>query len=292
MDRSNALAPPGSTQQRWALIVCASFVQIVSGAVYAMGAWQSALRDALGLDTAATTTIGACTFLGALFAMLGGKAFDALGPRKSCLLGVTLFTTGYVLIGTTVLLSSHLPAAAKVAMPAIGSSFAGYSSVSLLDNVVCMACSLSFPKDRAAIVGYLKAVLASAAGLWALLWVHVFRDGPGLVMYLGFTACYALGSTLLCLIGIRVLDPGPDRRAFDPADFKRLGLAIAFTVRASARAIARRPGLPRALAGRFPGPVPLLAAACRCSPLLATACRCSPLLATACHRTACRCPRR
>lgn len=195
-----------------------------------MGAWQAALRDALGLDTAATTTIGACTFLGALFAMLGGKAFDALGPRISCALGGCLFTTGYVLIGTTVVFAAYLPTAAKVAMPALGSSFAGYSSVSLLDNVVCMACSLSFPEDRAAIVGYLKAVLASAAGLWALLWVHVFRDNFGLVPFIGFTACYALGSTLLCLLGIKVLDPGPDRRAFDSSDFRRLALAIIYTV--------------------------------------------------------------
>jgi hypothetical protein len=36
-----------------------------------------------------------------------------------------------------------------------------------------MACSISFPQNRAAAVGYLKAVLATAGGLWALLWVQV-----------------------------------------------------------------------------------------------------------------------
>ena len=80
-----------------------------------------------------------------------------------------------------------------MALPAVGSALAGYSSVSLLDNVVCMACSLSFPKDRASLVGYLKAVLASAAGLWALLWVHVFKSGPGLLAYIAFTACVSGG---------------------------------------------------------------------------------------------------
>ena len=228
---ANIVAPAGSTAERWTLIVAAAFVQTVSGAVYAMGAWQSALRDALGLETAAVTTIGAATFCGALLAMFGGRAFDALGPRIACALGVTMFTLGYLLIGTTVFMAAHLPMAMKVAVPAVGSAFAGYSSVSLLDNVVCMACSLSFPKDRAAIVGYLKAVLASAAGLWALLWVHVFRDNFGLVAYIAFTASYALCSTLVCLLGIKVLDPGPDRRAFDIDDFKRLGLAISYTVR-------------------------------------------------------------
>ena len=257
MDTSNQLAPPGSTAARWALIVCAAFVQIVSGAVYAMGAWQSALRDALGLDTAAISSIGAATFCGALFAMLGGRAFDALGPRTACALGAGMFVTGYTLIGMSVVLSAHLPAALRVGMPALGSAFAGYSSVSLLDNVVCMACSISFPKDRAAIVGYLKAVLASAAGLWALLWVHVFRDGPGLVAYIGFTAAYALGSTLLCLLGLQVLPSGPDRRAFDHTDFRRLALAITFTVPRDERSTYRthvRPWRPSAL--RLPLPVP------------------------------------
>lgn len=162
--------------------------------------------------------------------MLGGRAFDALGPRVACGVGALMFTSGYVLIGATVLLVERLPGPARIAMPAVGCALAGYSSVSLLDNVVCMACSLSFPKDRAAIVGYLKAVLAAAAGLWALLWVHVFRDGLGLKWYIGTTACAALAATSFALVGLRVLPAGPDRRAFDPTDFVRLSLAITYTV--------------------------------------------------------------
>ena len=218
------------TGERWKLIVAASFVQLISGAVYAMGAWQSAARDALGLDTSSISAIGAATFIGSVIAMLGGRAFDALGPRTACALGGTLFATGYALIAGAVALTHVLPPMARVAMPAVGCALAGYSSVSLLDNVVCMTCSLSFPKDRAAIVGYLKAVLASAAGLWALLYVHVFKDGPGLLAYLIFTACAAAAAVFTSLLGLRLLPPGPHRREFDAADARRLGLAIGYTV--------------------------------------------------------------
>ena len=105
-----------------------------------MGAWQSALRDALGLDTSAISSIGAATFGGSVVAMLGGRAFDAFGPRVACALGGTMFTCGYIIIGCSVLFSSHLPSFATSALPALGCAMTGYSSVSLLDNVVCMAC--------------------------------------------------------------------------------------------------------------------------------------------------------
>lgn len=78
---------------------------------------------------------------------------------------------GYCLIG--VALVSGLGKELKVLLASLGSLLAGYSSVSLLDNITCMACSISFPQNRAAAVGYLKAVLATAGGLWALLWVQV-----------------------------------------------------------------------------------------------------------------------
>ena len=177
-----------------------------------MGAWQSALRDGLGLPTEAVTGIGAATFIGSVLAMLGGRAFDALGPRAACALGGLMNTAGYGLIATALVCSESLPYVVKIALPTIGSAMAGYSSVSLLDNVVCMACSLSFPKDRAAVVGYLKAVLAAAAGLWALLWVHVFKDGPGLVAYVGTVAAVAFCGTMAALVGLRVLPEGVDRR--------------------------------------------------------------------------------
>lgn len=194
-----------SDARRWGLIVAASFVQIISGSVYAMGAYQSALRDGIGVSTEAISAIGAATFCGSVVAMLGGRAFDTLGPRAACALGGVINTLGYSLIGFTLYFAASLPMGARVVMPAIGSALAGYSSVSLLDNVVCMACSLSFPNDRAAIVGYLKAVLAAAAGLWALLWVHVFAPSLGLVAYLSFVASFAFCGTMLALVGLCVL---------------------------------------------------------------------------------------
>ena len=80
-------------------------------------------------------------------------------------------TVGYCLIG--IALVSGLGKELKVLLASLGSLLAGYASVSLLDNITCMACSISFPHNRAAVVGYLKAVLATAGGLWALLWVQV-----------------------------------------------------------------------------------------------------------------------
>ena len=219
-----------SDARRWVLVVSAAFVQIISGSVYAMGAWQSALRDGLDLPTEAVTSIGASTFMGSVVAMFGGKAFDALGPRVACALGGVMNTVGYCLIGLTLVLADSLPPFLKLFLPMVGSAFAGYSSVSLLDNVVCMACSLSFPQDRAAIVGYLKAVLAAAAGLWALLWVHVFKDGPGLIAYIGFVASVAFVGTACSLFGLRVLLEGDDRRKFSGQDSVRLAAAIGFVI--------------------------------------------------------------
>jgi hypothetical protein len=219
-----------STFRRWALVVSAAFVMVISGSVYSMGAWQSRLRDDLGLSTAQVSSIGAATFGGSVVAVLGGRAFDILGPRTACLLGGVMHTAGYLLIATALAFADVLPEAARIGLPAIGCALAGYSSVSLLDNVVCMSCSLSFPNDRAAIVGYLKAVLAAGAGLWALLWVHVFAPNFGLISYVLFVAAVAFCGTALALLGVRVLPEGPDRRKFDSADGRRLGLAIGFIV--------------------------------------------------------------
>eukprot|EP00971_Amphidinium_carterae_P058136 1149938-Amphidinium_carterae.1 len=43
-----------------------------------------------------------------------------------------------------------------MALACVGSLLVGYSSVSLMDNIVCMACTLSFPTESAAVVGLLK----------------------------------------------------------------------------------------------------------------------------------------
>ena len=43
---------------RWWLIVMSGLVQVVSGSIYAMGAWQDELRDLLGISATGTTIIG------------------------------------------------------------------------------------------------------------------------------------------------------------------------------------------------------------------------------------------
>lgn len=213
---------------RWGLVIASALVQIVAGSVYAMGAWQDELRNVLGVPMDTISEIGSVTFGGSLCAMLGGYAFDKLGPRASCILGGTMATLGYLLIGLSIVSVGLLPSGATLAITALGSLLAGFASVSLLDNVVCMACSLSFPGDRAAVVGYLKAVLATAAGLWALLWVHVFKppNGPGLTSFLGFTAAMSLGVTIASLSGLQVLPEGPNRAKFVGADQKNLVIVV------------------------------------------------------------------
>ena len=98
-----------------------------------------------------------------------------------------------------------------------------------------MACSLSFPRDRAAIVGYLKAVLATAAGMWATLWTHVFaplaaRGGPGLLSFLGLMAASTLLASVVASRHVGVLPVGPSRRELGRADKRRLGGAISLAV--------------------------------------------------------------
>eukprot|EP00440_Ansanella_granifera_P035785 gb/GFBE01038818.1/.p1 GENE.gb/GFBE01038818.1/~~gb/GFBE01038818.1/.p1 ORF type:complete len:621 (+),score=167.14 gb/GFBE01038818.1/:1-1863(+) len=222
--KASAAAADDVTAERWWLIVMSCMVQMVAGSVYAMGAWQDELRDSLQITMDGVAAIGAATFAGSVAAMAGGLAFDKLGPRAAVTLGATAVTIGYLLIGTAVVAGTAVSPSVKLLLAALGSMMAGYSSVSLLDNVVCMACSLSFPSNRAAVVGYLKAVLATAAGLWALLWVHVFKPphGPGLPAYIAFTAAVSLGISILSLSGLKVLPEGPSRDAFSKSDNSRL----------------------------------------------------------------------
>ena len=93
----------------------------------------------------------------------------------------------------------------KLILACLGSLLAGYASVSLLDNIVCMACSVSFPRNRAAVVGYLKAVLATAGGLWALLWVQVFKDRYGLLAFMAISAIASFAVGVLSLSSMKVL---------------------------------------------------------------------------------------
>ena len=68
-----------------------------------------------------------------------------------------------------------------------------------------MACSVSFPRNRAAVVGYLKAVLATAGGLWALLWVQVFKDRYGLLPFMAISAIASFTVGVLSLSSMKVL---------------------------------------------------------------------------------------
>lgn len=223
--KSNVTDPHSS----WRLIIMSAFVQIIASSVYSMGAWQDELRDALGLSVDGIALIGAATFSGSIAAMLGGLVFDRLGPRASVILGGTMCTIGYLLIGLALIAGEAFSVALKLTVASLGSLMAGYSSVSLLDNVVCMACSVSFPHDRAAVVGYLKAVLATSAGLWALLWVHMFKPphGLGLPCYIAFTAALSFVGSIVAQTGIRTLDNNPP---FSRSDFFNFGILISTTV--------------------------------------------------------------
>ena len=54
-------------------------------------------------------------------------------------------------------------------------------------------------------VGYLKAVLATAGGLWALLWVQVFKDRYGLLAFMAFSAIASFTVGVLSLSSMKVL---------------------------------------------------------------------------------------
>lgn len=218
--------------RRWPLILAASAVQMVSGSVYAMGAWQDELRDVLGASMSQVSTISAMTFTGSVVAFMGGQIFDHLGPRTAVLVGALAIGVGYLLIALAIAVGNSAPMDVRLALAAVGSMLAGYSSVSLLDNIVCMACSLSFPAERAAVVGCLKAVLATSAGLWAIVWVHVFRapGGLGLVPFLVLLAVVSVGICLLAAIPMEVLPQGPARNPFNRSDFMKLGIVISCIV--------------------------------------------------------------
>lgn len=194
---------PGNLGDRWWLIIMSAMIEVVSGSVYGMGAWQDDLRDSLNISMTGATVIGAMTFIGNLAGFLGGMIFDKYGPKAAVCLGSCGLCIGYCLIGFA--LASQVSTSWKLILACLGSLLAGYASVSLLDNIVCMACSVSFPRNRAAVVGYLKAVLATAGGLWALLWVQVFKDRYGLLAFMAISAIASFAVGVLSLSSMKVL---------------------------------------------------------------------------------------
>ena len=222
-----------SSAKRWALLVAAALVQTISGAIYAAGAWQTALRDGLGTDSGGVQVVGACAFAGSLLATLGGRAFDAFGPRAACLLGGALATGGFVALIVALAGAARAPGARGwLALAAGGMLLVGFSSVSLLDNVVSMAASLSFPSERAAVVGWLKAVLATSAAFWALLWVHAFAppDGLGLLAFLALSATFTALATLAAAPALRILKGPRDTAPFGDDDGRRLRRGLGATL--------------------------------------------------------------
>eukprot|EP00438_Fugacium_kawagutii_P024990 Skav225732 [mRNA] locus=scaffold611:109806:118672:+ [translate_table: standard] len=201
---SNRASTVGISDQWW-LIIMSAMIQVVSGSIYAMGTWQNDLRDSLELSMEDASVIGAMTFIGSAAGFFGGILFDRLGPRAAVSLGACCLSMGYCLIAIVVL--SGFRSDLKFLLAATGFLLVGYASTCLLDNVVCMACSISFPQNRAAVIGYLKAVLAAAGGLWALLWVQVFRDQFGLVPFLAFSAVASFLVGVASLSSMKILPP-------------------------------------------------------------------------------------
>ena len=105
------------------------------------------------------------------------------------------------------------------------------------------------------IVGWLKAVLATSAAFWALLWVHVFApleatgSGRGLRAFLAVSSLATLGASLGALPSLRVLHTSAaadhtnrhsvsaaehhtvnDRAPFGKADRRRLTVGLACTL--------------------------------------------------------------
>lgn len=90
---------PGNLGDRWWLIIMSAMIEVVSGSVYGMGAWQDDLRDSLNISMRGATVIGAMTFIGNLFGFLGGMIFDKYGPKAAVCLGTSGLSIGYCLIG-------------------------------------------------------------------------------------------------------------------------------------------------------------------------------------------------
>lgn len=90
---------PGNLGDRWWLIIMSAMIEVVSGSVYGMGAWQDDLRDSLNISMTGATVIGAMTFIGNLAGFLGGMIFDKYGPKAAVCLGSCGLCIGYCLIG-------------------------------------------------------------------------------------------------------------------------------------------------------------------------------------------------
>lgn len=165
-------------------------------------------------------------FIANFVGFTGGLLFDRLGPRTPVCLGSSGMTIGYCTLGMAI--SAHISPTWKFAVAALGSIVVGFCSVSLLDNIACMACSVSFPRNRAAIVGYLKAVLATAGGLWALLWAQVFRS-YGLLPFLAVQAIASFSVGVVSPSSINVL-PKEIRGPMDEEDYPKASFLVLFLV--------------------------------------------------------------
>ena len=201
-----------STARRWSLLIAAAVVQTISGGVYAAGAWQTALRDALGTDTSGVQLVGACSFAGSAVAFVGGRCFDRFGPRATCALGGVLCAGGFALVLLAIVLGGGAAGGGALTLAGGGMLCVGFSSVSLLDNVVSMAASLRFAQVAAV------AVALPPLSLGGLL--HFHRTERGGVVVAVAVAVPSLPSSVVRAIFIALSAASSSPSSPPPSQFR------------------------------------------------------------------------
>lgn len=184
---------------RWIVVVGALLIQLCLGAIYAWGAFTTALQNPEGAfkytatQTSAIFSAGLATF--AIVMILAGRLQDKYGPRIIAIIGGLILGAGYIIAGFT---------GTSFAMMLIFVGIVGGAGIGM--GYVCpiAACVKWFPDMKGLITGLAVAGFGAGAFIFVKLageWMNLIEtqgvNGTFLIFGIIFAVAVVLGAVML-----------------------------------------------------------------------------------------------
>ena len=167
---------------RWTALAAGAIVESVSGSSYAFGVYSSTLQVDLNLTLSQINAMASAGNVGYYTNFFAGLSFDAFGPLRTGLAGITMSLVGYSLFAAYS--DRRLPT--SVAGLAFATFLWGHGA-GYADTAALATSVRNFPRDRGLVVGLLRAFFGLSAAILSLYYSALFRpDVPGFLRFLSF----------------------------------------------------------------------------------------------------------
>jgi len=186
---------------RWVTLTYSVFVSICASLTYTFGIYSEHLKAELGFNQEQIALVGTLGNVAQFTGLPAGMVYDRYGPRVTLLGGGCLAFTGFSLmyLATAREISVGLwGVAAFYALACFSMSW--YDTSNVITNV------RNFPGHRGVVIGMCKAFNGVGAGIFAQLYLGLFKPHSG--QFLLLVPFYALAVALGGAILVRV-DPSP-----------------------------------------------------------------------------------